>query len=270
MMRIICFNINGLRARPHQLKALKEKYDPDIIALQEIKVSDEDFPDQIPTELGFNYYNYGQKGFHGVAIFSKQPPKSVIKGLEGGEDESQKRYIQCDYDTNVGIVSVCNSYFPQGENRKHPDKFPYKDRYYKRITKHIESLSTNVVLTGDFNIAPNRNDIGMNEDGIKRWLSQGHTAFLPEEIEWYKKLTDLGLVDIWRERNPNSTKCSWFDYRSRGFDQDPKRGLRIDHFLLSKDVQEKYINSEIDHELRAMEKPSDHCPVVLDLDIEFA
>ena len=270
MIRIICFNINGLRARPHQLKALKEKYDPDIIALQEIKVSDEDFPDQIPTELGFNYYNYGQKGFHGVAIFSKQPPKSVIKGLEGGEDESQKRYIQCDYDTNVGIVSVCNSYFPQGENRKHPDKFPYKDRYYKRITKHIESLSTNVVLTGDFNIAPNRNDIGMNEDGIKRWLSQGHTAFLPEEIEWYKKLTDLGLVDIWRERNPNSTKCSWFDYRSRGFDQDPKRGLRIDHFLLSKDVQEKYINSEIDHELRAMEKPSDHCPVVLDLDIDFA
>ena len=270
MIRIICFNINGLRARPHQLKALKEKYDPDIIALQEIKVSDEDFPDQIPTELGFNYYNYGQKGFHGVAIFSKQPAISVIKGLEGGEDESQKRYIQCDYDTNVGIVSVCNSYFPQGENRKHPDKFPYKDRYYKRITKHIESLSTNVVLTGDFNIAPNRNDIGMNEDGIKRWLSQGHTAFLPEEIEWYKKLTDLGLVDIWRERNPNSTKCSWFDYRSRGFDQDPKRGLRIDHFLLSKDVQEKYINSEIDHELRAMEKPSDHCPVVLDLDIEFA
>tara|TARA_X000000368_G_scaffold241660_1_gene190865 strand:- start:2368 stop:3180 length:813 start_codon:yes stop_codon:yes gene_type:complete len=270
MIRIICFNINGLRARPHQLKALKEKYDPDIIALQEIKVSDEDFPDQIPTELGFNYYNYGQKGFHGVAIFSKQSPISVIKGLEGGEDESQKRYIQCDYDTNVGIVSVCNSYFPQGENRKHPDKFPYKDRYYKRITKHIESLSTNVVLTGDFNIAPNRNDIGMNEDGIKRWLSQGHTAFLPEEIEWYKKLTDLGLVDIWRERNPNSTKCSWFDYRSRGFDQDPKRGLRIDHFLLSKNVQEKYINSEIDHELRAMEKPSDHCPVVLDLDIEFA
>ena len=269
MIRIICFNINGLRARPHQLQALKEKYDPDVIALQEIKVSDEDFPEQIPTELGFNYYNYGQKGFHGVAIFSKQAPINIIKGLEGAEDEAQKRYIQCDYSTNAGPLSICNSYFPQGENRKHPDKFPYKDRYYKRITNHIKSLNTNVVLTGDFNIAPDRNDIGMNEDGIKRWLSQGHTAFLPEEIEWYKKLTDLGLVDIWRERNPDSTKCSWFDYRSRGFDQDPKRGLRIDHFLLSKNVQEKYMNSEIDHELRAMEKPSDHCPVVLDLDIDF-
>lgn len=270
MIRIICFNINGLRARPHQLQALKEKYDPDVIALQEIKVSDEDFPEQIPTELGFNYYNYGQKGFHGVAIFSKQAPINIIKGLEGAEDEAQKRYIQCDYSTNAGPLSICNSYFPQGENRKHPDKFPYKDRYYKRITNHIKNLNTNVVLTGDFNIAPDRNDIGMNEDGIKRWLSQGHTAFLPEEIEWYKKLTDLGLVDIWRERNPDSTKCSWFDYRSRGFDQDPKRGLRIDHFLLSKNVQEKYMNSEIDHELRAMEKPSDHCPVVLDLDIDFA
>ena len=269
MIRIICFNINGLRARPHQLQALKEKYDPDVIALQEIKVSDEDFPEQIPTELGFNYYNYGQKGFHGVAIFSKQAPINIIKGLEGAEDEAQKRYIQCDYSTNTGPLSICNSYFPQGENRKHPDKFPYKDRYYKRITNHIKNLNTNVVLTGDFNIAPDRNDIGMNEDGIKRWLSQGHTAFLPEEIEWYKKLTDLGLVDIWRERNPDSTKCSWFDYRSRGFDQDPKRGLRIDHFLLSKNVQEKYMNSEIDHELRAMEKPSDHCPVVLDLDINF-
>ena len=269
MIRIICFNINGLRARPHQLQALKEKYDPDVIALQEIKVSDEDFPEQIPTELGFNYYNNGQKGFHGVAIFSKQAPINIIKGLEGAEDEAQKRYIQCDYSTNTGPLSICNSYFPQGENRKHPDKFPYKDRYYKRITNHIKNLNTNVVLTGDFNIAPDRNDIGMNEDGIKRWLSQGHTAFLPEEIEWYKKLTDLGLVDIWRERNPDSTKCSWFDYRSRGFDQDPKRGLRIDHFLLSKNVQEKYMNSEIDHELRAMEKPSDHCPVVLDLDIDF-
>ena len=270
MIRIICFNINGLRARPHQLQVLKEKYNPDVIALQEIKVSDEDFPEQIPTELGFNYYNYGQKGFHGVAIFSKQAPINIIKGLEGAEDEAQKRYIQCDYSTNTGPLSICNSYFPQGENRKHPDKFPYKDRYYKRITNHIKNLNTNVVLTGDFNIAPDRNDIGMNEDGIKRWLSQGHTAFLPEEIEWYEKLTDLGLVDIWRERNPDSTKCSWFDYRSRGFDQDPKRGLRIDHFLLSKNVQEKYMNSEIDHELRAMEKPSDHCPVVLDLDIDFA
>jgi exodeoxyribonuclease-3 len=270
MIRIICFNINGLRARPHQLQALKEKYDPDVIALQEIKVSDEDFPEQIPTELGFNYYNYGQKGFHGVAIFSKQLPRTVIKGLEGGEDESQKRYVQCDYETNIGVVSVCNSYFPQGENRKHPDKFPYKDRYYKRITNHIESLNTNVVLTGDFNIAPNRNDIGMNEDGIKRWLSQGHTAFLPEEIEWYKKLTDLGLADIWREKNPDSTKCSWFDYRSRGFDQNPKRGLRIDHFLLSNNLKNRYIGSEIDHEIRAMDKPSDHCPVVLDLDINFS
>jgi exodeoxyribonuclease-3 len=270
MIRIICFNINGLRARPHQLQALKEKYNPDVIALQEIKVSDEDFPEQIPTELGFNYYNYGQKGFHGVAIFSKQLPRTVIKGLEGGEDESQKRYVQCDYETNIGVVSVCNSYFPQGENRKHPDKFPYKDRYYKRITNHIESLNTNVVLTGDFNIAPNRNDIGMNEDGIKRWLSQGHTAFLPEEIEWYKKLTDLGLADIWREKNPDSTKCSWFDYRSRGFDQNPKRGLRIDHFLLSNNLKNRYIGSEIDHEIRAMDKPSDHCPVVLDLDINFS
>ena len=268
-MKIITFNINGLRARPHQLEKLKEIYDPDIIALQEIKVSDEDFPTEIPENLGYRFFNYGQKGFHGVAIFSKQEPINVIKGLNGGEDESQKRYIQCDYETDLGIISICNSYFPQGENRKHPDKFPYKDRYYKRITKHMESLSSEIVLTGDFNIAPHRNDIGMNEEGIKRWLREGHTAFLPEELEWYRILTETGLEDIWRTNNPDSTKCSWFDYRSRGFDQTPKRGLRIDHFLLSKGLSKKYINSEIDHDMRAMEKPSDHCPVVLDLEVSF-
>ena len=110
----------------------------------------------------------------------------------------------------------------------------------------------------------------MNEDGIKRWLREGHTAFLQEELEWYQKLIDLDLKDIWRDRNPNSTKCSWFDYRSRGFDQNPKRGLRIDHFLLSKDLHDKYMSSEIDHEIRAMEKPSDHCPVIIDIDLEFS
>lgn len=268
-MRIITFNINGLRARPHQLERLKEKYDPDIIAIQEIKVSDEDFPEHIPTDLDYKFYNYGQKGFHGVAIFSKSEPIGVVKGLNGGEDEVQKRYIQCDYKTNIGVISICNSYFPQGENRKHPDKFPYKERYYSRITKHIASIKNNLILTGDFNIAPLREDIGMNDDGVKRWLREGHTAFLPEEIEWYKMLTNLGLHDFWRENNPNSTKCSWFDYRSRGFDQEPKRGLRIDHFLISKQLEEVYLGSDIDHELRAMEKPSDHCPVVLDLDLEL-
>ncbi len=153
-MRIITFNINGLRARPHQLEKLKEKYDPDIIAIQEIKVSDEDFPEHIPMDLGYKFFNYGQKGFHGVAIFSKLEPVEVVKGLDGGEDEVQKRYIQCDYKTDKGVISICNSYFPQGENRKHPDKFPYKERYYSRITKHIASIKNNLILTGDFNIAP--------------------------------------------------------------------------------------------------------------------
>ena len=268
-MKIVCFNINGLRARPHQLEAICKKYDPDVIAIQEIKVSDEDFPDDIPKNLNLQYFNYGQKGFHGVAIFSKQKPVSTIYGLNGGDDEAQKRFIQCDYETNIGLVSVCNSYFPQGENRKHPDKFPYKYRYYKRITKHLKSLKNQIILTGDFNIAPERNDIGMNEDGIKRWLREGHTAFLPEEIQWYQKLLDLGLKDKWREANPESTKCSWFDYRSRGFDQDPKRGLRIDHFLLTHELQQKYVSSDIDHELRAMEKPSDHCPVFLELNLNL-
>ena len=112
----------------------KNKYNPDIIALQEIKVSDEDFPISIPR-FGLSYFNYGQKGFHGVAIFSKNKV-NIQKGLNGGDDEMQKRYIQCDYKTNLGIISVSNSYFPQGENRKHPDKFHTK----RDITKELPSI----------------------------------------------------------------------------------------------------------------------------------
>ena len=85
--------------------------------------------------------------------------------------------------------------------------------------------------------------------------------------EWYEKLTNIGLKDVWREKNSESLKCTWFDYRSRGFDQNPTRGLRIDHFLLSEGLQDKYVSSEIDHEIRAMEKPSDHCPVSLEIKV---
>ena len=90
-----------------------------------------------------------------LLFFLKRFQQILLKVLDGGEDENQKRYIQCDFSTNHGLVSICNSYFPQGENRKHPDKFPYKDRYYKRITNHISNLNNSIVLTGDFNIAPN-------------------------------------------------------------------------------------------------------------------
>ncbi len=266
-MLLITFNVNGIRARIHQLEALIQKYTPDVLCLQEIKVSDEDFPYSTVQKLGYKVFNYGQKGFHGVAILCKQEPLNVIKGLDGGKDEEQKRFIRCDFKTKIGTISICNSYFPQGENRKHELKFPYKERYYKRITEHLKGIKNNLIVTGDFNIAPIKEDRAIGLEAEKRWLREGHTAFLPEELDWFSELTSIGLEDVWRIKNPTKNKSTWFDYRSRGFDRDPKRGLRIDFFLTDLELRPKYINSDIDYEIRSMEKPSDHCPVTLKLNI---
>ena len=119
---------------------------------------------------------------------------------------------------------------------------------------------------GDMNISPTDRDIGIGEQNKKRWLRTGKCSFLPEEREWYQKLYDLGLTDAWRALNPEEeTIYSWFDYRSKGFDDDPKRGLRIDHLLITRPLLAQNKNVLIDYEFRGMQKPSDHCPVILTL-----
>jgi len=120
---------------------------------------------------------------------------------------------------------------------------------------------------GDFNIAPVDHDIGITDDAKKRWLRTGKTSFLPEERAWFERLIQWGLVDSWRSVHPEvSDRYSWFDYRSRGFEDDPKRGLRIDHILVSKPLMERMTDCGIDYTLRAMDKPSDHCPVWITLE----
>ena len=115
---------------------------------------------------------------------------------------------------------------------------------------------------GDFNVAPVDSDIGISEDAKKRWLRTGKTSFLPEERDWFKRLTDWGLIDSWRTNYPDvKDKFSWFDYRSRAFEDDPKRGLRIDHILVTQPLFDRIVDTGIDYRIRSMEKPSDHCPV---------
>jgi exodeoxyribonuclease-3 len=162
-----------------------------------------------------------------------------------------------------------NGYFPQGENRAHETKFPKKIKFYNDLKKHIKKLKKieeNLIVMGDFNVAPTDLDIGIGEQNVKRWLRDGKTAFLPEEIEMWNTIKDLGFVDSWRKQNPDEGSIySWFDYRSRMFDDDPKRGLRIDHILISQNIEDNIVNTGIDYSARAMEKPSDHCPICVEL-----
>ena len=265
MTRFVCFNINGIRARQHQLEAIRDIIDPDVMGLQETKVHDEQFPLEDVEGLGYHVEYFGQKAHYGVALLSKVAPIFVQKGFPGEDTEAQKRFIHARYVFDGREVDVLNGYFPQGESQDHPTKFPMKRAYYADLMTYIDTLKAegrSLIIMGDMNIAPEDTDIGIGEANAKRWLKNRKTSFLPEEREWYSDLMSRELTDTYRLHYPESTELySWFDYRSRGFNDEPKRGLRIDHILCTADLIDSCVDAGISYELRAMEKPSDHAPI---------
>lgn len=265
MTRLVCFNINGIRARIHQLEAIKDIIAPCVIGLQETKVDDEKFPVQAMQALGYHAEFFGQKSHYGVALLSTQPPLFVQKGFPDDDEDAQKRFIHARYVFDGVEVDVLNGYFPQGESRDHPIKFPMKRDYYANLTAYIASLvaeGRRLVVMGDMNVAPTDLDVGLPEASVKRWLKRGSTSFLPEERAWYETLMQQPLVDTYRHLYPNSCdQMSWFDYRSRAFEAEPKRGLRIDHILCSPCLAQVCTHAGISYEIRGMQKPSDHAPI---------
>ncbi|ODN41827.1 exodeoxyribonuclease III [Piscirickettsia litoralis] len=265
-MKVISFNTNGIRARLHQLEELINKHQPDVIGIQETKVMDENFPIQAIKELGYHAYFYGQKSHYGVALLSKQPLNNVTKGLPQEPEDAQRRMISGQIElTNGQTLTVLNGYFPQGESCHHEVKFPYKRQFYKNLHQHLQEDYASddlIIVMGDFNICPEDIDIGIGDQNAKRWIKNGSASFLPEEREWYQNIQNWGLYDSYRKFFGDSTAFySWFDYRSRGFDREPRRGLRIDHILATAPTLEYCTDAGIDYDIRSMEKPSDHCPV---------
>ncbi|MDP4536738.1 exodeoxyribonuclease III [Alkalimonas collagenimarina] len=263
-MKIISFNINGLRARLHQLEALIQKHQPDFIGLQEIKVHDDQFPLEAVEAMGYKAYYFGQKGHYGVAILSKIPAVHMQYGFPGDEADAQRRMLIGTFALENGKqLTLLNGYFPQGENRSHPLKFPAKTKFYNDLQVYLEQNHTSedlIAVIGDINISPLDQDIGIGEANAKRWLREGKTSFLPEERAWLQRLKDWGLIDTYRHLHPDiSDQFSWFDYRSKGFLDN--RGLRIDVVMATPPLTAELTESGIDYELRGIEKPSDHAPV---------
>lgn len=263
-MKVISFNINGLRARLHQLQAVIDKHQPDVIGLQEIKVHDEAFPIEAVEAMGYNVYFHGQKAHYGVAMLCKKEPLSVQKGFPTDNEEHQKRMIMVTVEDDQGEeVTILNGYFPQGDNIAHETKYPYKRQFYRDLMTYLNDNHNNqqqLIVMGDINISPLDSDIGIGEPNRKRWLKTGKCSFQPEEREWLKTLLDWGFVDTFRQVHPDvNDRFSWFDYRSRGFDDN--RGLRIDVVLATPSLAAKCVESDIDYELRGIEKPSDHAPI---------
>ena len=265
-MRIVSFNVNGLRARLHQLQALIDQHQPAIIGLQETKVHDSEFPGETISGLGYQVVHHGQKTHYGVATLSTLAPETVQKGFLGEDPKHQRRLLITSYPLADGRrLRVVNGYFPQGENRAHPEKFPNKQAFYTNLLEWLQTEADPeelLVVLGDMNVSPQDSDVGIGADNAKRWLRTGKCSFLPEEREWLQQVQQWGLVDSFRERHPQVVdRFSWFDYRSRGFEAEPKRGLRIDLLLVTRPLFELCTDAGIDYELRAMQKPSDHCPV---------
>jgi len=218
--------------------------------------------------LGYKVSFFGQKSHYGVALMYKNKPLEVYKGFPNDDENAQKRFIYGKFlDENNKPIWILNGYFPQGENRSHPIKFPAKERFYTDLVDLLKtqfSPQDRLILMGDLNISPQDCDIGIGEINRKRWLATGKCSFLPEERTWLTKLQNWGLFDSFRIKNPDiSDQFSWFDYRSRAFEDTPKRGLRIDLILVTNPLKDTMQNCGIDYEIRALEKPSDHAPIWL-------
>jgi len=270
MARIVSFNVNGLRSRLHQLQALVDQYSPDIIGLQETKVSDAEFPREAIEAMGYHVDFCGQKGHYGVALLSKTRALTTNSGFPSDAEDAQRRLIHGQYKLNGTTLHVINGYFPQGESRQHPTKYPAKEQFYGDLLNYLNAQFTaddHVIVMGDMNVAPADIDVGIAPGNAKRWIATGKCAFLPEEREWLQNLSDWGLHDSFRTLNPTDNRYSWFDYRSRGFEQEPKRGLRIDLILTSAAALAKVSDAGIATSLRSFVKPSDHCPVWAELSL---
>jgi exodeoxyribonuclease-3 len=254
-MKIATWNINSVRARVERLCNWLKAAQPDVLFLQELKCTDEQFPREEVRAAGYLAEVFGQRTYNGVAVLSKEPVQDVVKGLNDGVDDEQARVIGC----TVKGVRMYGLYAPNGQAVGSP-AYAYKLEWYARLTKWLASHPGELLLCGDFNVAPEELDVW-----DPRYFAD-KTLFTPPERAALKALRDsLGLADAYRLHHSEGGKFSWWDYRLLAFPKN--NGLRIDHFLLSKGLAQKCTAAEIDREARKGKLPSDHAPVWIEIEI---
>ena len=260
-MRIATWNINGVRARLEALLTWLRAAEPDVVCLQETKTVDENFPAAEIEALGYNVAVHGQKGFNGVAILSKQPLEDVRRGLPGDEADAQARYIEAVIPADRGIVRVGGLYLPNG-NPIGTDKFTYKLAWLDRLEAHARellALEEPLVLCGDYNIIPEPADA--KTPGA--WLDDA--LFQPQSRRAWRRLLSLGMTDGIRAVAPGPGVYTFWDYQAGAWQKD--NGIRIDHLLLSPQAADGLTGAGVDRTPRGWEKPSDHTPAWVELDL---
>jgi exodeoxyribonuclease-3 len=253
-MKLATWNVNSLSVRLPQVLDWLAAHQPEVLVLQETKLTDDKFPHAALTEAGYHPQWFGQRTYNGVALLSREPADDVAKNIFGFEDE-QARVIA----GTVAGVRVIGAYFPNGQ-APDSDKFAYKMRWLTGLRSWVQSELARhpaLVLLGDFNIAPDDRDV---HDPVA-WAGQIHCT--PQERAHFQELLALGLHDAFRlfEQPPKS--WSWWDYRQLAFRKN--QGLRIDHILVSDALKNRVTACTIDKLPRKNERPSDHAPVVVEL-----
>ena len=260
-MKIATFNINGIKARLPALIDWLQEAEPDVVCLQEIKSIDENFPREPLEDLGYAVETHGQKSFNGVAILSKRPLEDVTRGLPGDDDDEQARWIEATVSGDTGSVRVCGLYLPNG-NPAPGEKYDYKLAWMDRLKTRAQALlaaEEPALMAGDYNIIPQAEDAA-NPDG---WRDDA--LFMPKSRDAFHRILYLGFTDAIRAVNAAPETYTFWDYQAGAWERN--NGIRIDHVLLTPQAADRLKGAGIDSAVRGREKPSDHVPVWVELDI---
>jgi len=250
-MKIASWNVNSLRVRLPQVLEWLDETKVDVLALQETKTQDPEFPQEDIEAAGYQVVFSGQKTYNGVAILAKNKPQDLITDIKDLDDPQRRILI-----ATVGEIRIINLYVVNG-SEVGSEKFVYKLNWIDKVTAHIKKeikAHKKVIVLGDFNIAPDDRDVHDPDMWKDKILCSD------KERQAYEKMLSLGLTDTFRQFEQEEKLFSWWDYRGGGFRRN--HGLRIDLILASKTLNEVCKSSIIDKTPRSWERPSDHTPVV--------
>lgn len=260
-MKIITWNVNSIKQRlDHFLLLLKEE-EPDVVCLQELKCISEDFPSGEILMAGYHSEVVGQKAYNGVALISKERTKDVSYKLAGNEQDEQARFIEATFTGQSGGIRIASLYFPNG-NPVISEKYPYKLNWMDRVIAHSKlylKQEIPFILAGDFNVIPRPQDAAHPQS----W--EQDALYLPQTRKKYQELLNLGLFETIENFYERREAFTFWDYQGQSWQRN--NGIRIDHILLSPQLADKATDARILKDFRALEKPSDHVPVLVEIDL---
>lgn len=254
MFSLATWNVNSIRVRLEQVLEWLKSHQPDVLALQELKMTDDAFPTAAFTDAGYQVAVSGQATYNGVAILAKNPLENVVYGIPG-YDDVQKRVLAATID---GVRVVC-VYVPNGASVD-SDKYIYKLQWFEHLihyAKKTMAAHPQTVILGDYNVAPEDRDV----HDPAAW--QGQVLVSDKERACFAALLAAGFQDAFRTLAPEDNSYTWWDYRMNAFKRN--RGLRIDHILATQAVMARAKSCVIDKMPRTWDRPSDHTPIILHL-----